>query len=149
MDLFTLAAAKSMSGGSGGSGGGSDLPSVTNDDNGKILQVKNGAWSVENNDGRVLYILINPTTGRFFYTFNQLRDEAMSGVRLFGVDDVLDKHGSFPLLLSENGTNIQGQQLYVTMIDDEPILHVLYYSLDSGDTAFTVEENTYSLTPAV
>ena len=43
MDLFTLAMAKNLA---GDQGGGSGLPAVTNADNGKVLKVVNGKWTV-------------------------------------------------------------------------------------------------------
>ena len=46
ISLETLALASQLKGGAGGGGGGggSDLPSVSRNDNGKVLTVKNGRW---------------------------------------------------------------------------------------------------------
>lgn len=44
---------------SGGGGGGSDLPTVTSDDNGKVLKVIEGAWDKGTESGGASDLLVN------------------------------------------------------------------------------------------
>ena len=56
----------------GGGGGGSDLPSVTDADNGKVLSVVNGAWAADAR-GKVVYDdgTINKSFNDLLAMFNQ------------------------------------------------------------------------------
>ena len=60
--------------GQGGGSGGSDLPSVTADDNGKVLSVVNGAWAADN-----VFFNISATDGVLNKTWTEIYDAISVG----------------------------------------------------------------------
>lgn len=76
--------------GQGGGGGGSDLPSVTAADNGKVLSVVNGAWAA---DSMIVNVVLDLDTNTLNRTWQEIYNATVSGKIVILCRDVISDPG--------------------------------------------------------
>ena len=110
MDLMTLAAAKALSGG----GGGSDLPSVTAEDNGDVLTVVEGAWAKASPSGG---------GGCMKITASEVEGSVVLDKNYSEISEAFDS-GVFPYILYDMGSGAMMPMLITSYFVDEGIYAV-------------------------